>query len=68
MKPFRATYQKTNYLGEPEEEPEQVTVITILPEQSVESGAEAVFIHPDGRLDQDYIHRFTNCTAPWPEN
>ena len=68
MEPFRATYQKYSVYDDRKGEPETVLVIAILPEQTMESGAEVVFIRADGTLCQDAISRFTNCTAPWPEN
>ena len=61
MKPFRATYQKLDYAGRKEGEPEVVTVLAIIAPKPYSTRASAVFIHPDGRLDQDEVDRFTNC-------
>ena len=67
MKPFRATYQRVSHYGEVEYEAEEVLVIEILPPLLEGRDAEAVFVHPDGRLDQDYITRFFDCRIPWSE-
>ena len=61
MKSFKATYQKLDYAGRKEGEPEEVLVLAIIAPKPYSTRASAVFIHPDGRLDQDEIDRFTNC-------
>ena len=68
MKPFKATYQKRSYLGEPKGEPVEVLVITIMPPQTPDIDSEAVFVLPDGRLAQDEISKLSNCKIPWPDD
>ena len=68
MKPFRATYCKRNYFGEPKGEPVEVLVIKIVPSQTTEMDSEAVFLFQDGRLGQDEISRLSNCRIPWPDD
>ena len=64
MKPFRAIYQRHGIYGSREGEPEEVLVVEILPSLGDEA-ATVVFLHSDGRLDQDRIHKFGNCRIPW---
>ena len=66
MEPFRATYQKLDYAGRKEGDPEEVLVIAIIAPKPYSTQGTAVFIHSDGSLDQDEIKRFTNCQIPWP--
>ena len=61
MKPFLATYQKLDYAGRKEGDPEMVLVLSIIAPKPYSTRASAVFVHSDGRLDQDEIDRFTDC-------
>ena len=67
MKPFRATYHKRNYYGEPKDNPVEVLVIQIVPSQTIEMCSEAIFVLPDGRIEQDEVSRLSNCRIPWPD-
>ena len=66
MEPFRATYQKLDYAGREEGDPEQVLVLAIIAPKPYSTKASVVFVHPDGRMGQDEIDRFTACEITWP--
>ena len=67
MKPFRAIYRRQSVCRDAQVEPEEVLVIEVLPAPSEDRVPEVIFVHPDGRLDSDWVDRFYNCRIPWPE-